>query len=259
MDKIKTLFPTSGLQKEKGCTEDMLSFLRENVHPISYCATLAFYARNMDTEWSNEVWRGVSNRSIHHFTLECGSELIVLPCFGYIHMGDELLATFSQSIRTTLSSERGPSSVDNGAAEVTTAWQLLMKNHQGQFDLKLNKKMGENMYALQRKTQPAQAVWLERISFIHDVQHGFKRVQRFLARRAILRKIKARHFTKLTAFVRMITVSDNKHWRAIQDTGILSEHIVFTYLGLASSLESNRVLKLRGEKLIKTKCSMQFG
>jgi hypothetical protein len=167
-------------------------------------------------------------------------------------MGDELFATFPQSIRTMLPSERGPSSVDKGAAEVTTAWQLLMKNHQGQLDLKLNK-MGENMYALQRKTQPAQAVWLERIRFIHNVQSGFKRVQRFLARRAILRKINARHFTKLTAFVRMITVSDNKHWRAIQDTGILSEHIGFTYLGLASSLEGNR------EKLIKTKCSMQFG
>jgi hypothetical protein len=173
-------------------------------------------------------------------------------------MGDELFATFPQSIKTMLPSERGPSSVDNGAAEVTTVWQLLMKNHQGKLDLKLNR-IGENMYALQRKTQPAQAVWLERICFNYDVQRGFKRVQRFLARKAILCKIKARHFTKLTEFVRMITVSDNKYWRAIQDTGILSEHIVSTYLGLTLSLEDDRVLKLRGEKLIKTKCSMQFG
>ena len=236
----------------------MLSFLRENVHPISYNATLVFYARKLDVVWSNEVWRGMSNRSIHHILLECGSELTVLPCFGYIHIGNELFATFPQSIKTMLPSERGPSGVDNGAAEVTTVWQLLVKNHQGQFDLKLNK-IGENMYALQRKTQPAQAVWLERICFIHDVLHGFKRVQRFLARRAILRKIKARHFTKITEFVRMITVSDNKNWRAIQDTGILSEHIVSTYLGLTSSLEGDRVLKLRGEKLLKTKCNMQFG
>ena len=236
----------------------MLSFLRENVHPISYNISLLLYARNMDAEWSKEVWRGVSNRSIHHILLECGSTLTVLPCFGYIIMGDELFATFCQSIRTMLPSERGPSSVDNGAAEVTTAWQLLMKNHQGRFDLKLVK-MGENMYALQRQTQSAQVVWLQRIRFIYDVQRGWKRVQRFLARRAILRRIKARHFTKLTAFVRMITVSDNKHWRAIQDTGVLSEHIVSTYLGLTSSLEGDSILKLRGQKLIKTKCSMQFG
>ena len=249
------------------------SFLRENVHPISYCTTLPFYARKRDPVWSNEVWRGMSNRSIHHILLDCGSELTVLPCFGYILMGDELFATFPQSIKNMLPSDRGgPSSIDNGAAAVTTVWQLLMNNHhnhQGQFDLKLSN-MGDNMYTLRHYLPagpPTNRIWLERIRFVHDVHHGFSRIQRFLARRAILRKIKARHFTKLVVFIRMITTAVNSthyyYWRAIQDTGVLSEHIVSAYLGLtiitSSSLEGNRVLKLRGQNLIKTKGRMQLG
>ena len=234
----------------------MLSFLRENIHPISYCMTLPLYARKTDAVWSNEVWQGMSNRSIHRIPLECGSELIVLPCFGYILMGDELFATFSESIRNMLPSERGPSSVDNGSAAVTTVWQLLMNNHVGQLDLKLNKMGNNNIYRLQLHSPAAQRspqIWLERIRFVHDVLHGFSRVQRFLARRAILRKIKARHFTKLAVFIQMIAVSSNTYWRAIQDTGVLSEHVISAYLGLTSSL-----LKLRGENLIKTKGRIQF-
>ena len=87
-------------------------------------------------------------------------------------------------------------------------------------------------------------VWLDRIRFMYDVWHGFSRVQRFLARRAVLRKIKDRYFTKLPAFIRIVTGSNNTYWRAIQDTGILSEHIVFAYLGL----EDNCILDLRGKK-----------
>ena len=231
------------------------SFLRDSVHPISYCTTLPFYARKIDAAWSNEVWRSVSNRSIHHILFECGSEITVLPCFGYILIGDELFATFPQSIRNMMPSERGPSSVDNGTVAVTTVWQLLMSRGAAA-DLKLNN-MGNNMYTLGPQAQPA--VWLERIRFVHDVMRGFSQVQRFLARRAILRKIKAHHFTKLAVFVRMITVSSNTYWRAFQDTGIFSEHIVSAYCGLTSSLEGDCVLKLRKEKLIKTKGSMQFG
>ena len=191
------------------------SFLRDTVHPMSYCISLPFYARRVDAAWSDEVWRDVSNRRVHRILLECGSEITVLPCFGYIIMGDELFATFPQSIRNMLPSERGAA---------TTVWQLIA----GQVDLRLSKMGNDNMYTLQP------AVWLERIRFVYDSMRGFSRVQRFLARRAILRKIKARHFTKLAVFIRMIAVSDNAYWRAIQDTGILSEYIVDAYLGESS-------------------------
>ena len=116
--------------------------------------------------------------------------------------------------------------------------------------------MGPNMYTLQCKAQrPAKAlIRLERIRFIHAVWQSFSRVQRFLARRAILRKIKDRPFTKLAAFIRIITGSDNT------DTGVISGQIVFAYLGLTSSLEDNCILELRSKTLIKTKKGvMQFG
>ena len=58
--------------------------------------------------------------------------------------------------------------------------------------------------------------------FIYDVWHGFSRVQRFLARGAVLCKIKDLSFTNLVAFIRLINGSCNTYWRTIQDTGILS-------------------------------------
>lgn len=222
----------------------MLSFLRENEHPMSYSVTLPFYARNVDVEWSCEMWRQTENRNVHH--IECGFIMTVLPCMGYIVMGDELFATFHQSIRNMLPSQRGTA---------TTVWQVMMNqnNVQGTCNLKLKNMDGENMYALQ--CNESQIIWIERIRFVYDVCNGFSRVQRFLIRKAICNKLKSNHFTKLAAFIHMVTCSKNKHWRAIQDTGILSE-IVLAYLGL---LDNNSILQLRSEKRIKAKGSMKFG
>jgi hypothetical protein len=163
---------------------------------------------------------------------------------GYIVVGDELFATFRQSVRNMLPSQRGTA---------TTVWQLMMNNNeQGPFDFKLKNVGEENMYALQ--CNASQIIWMERIRFVYDVCNGFSRVQRFLIRRVINSKLKSRHFTKLAVFIRMVTCSSNPNWRTIQDTGILSD-IVFAYLGL---LENNSILQLRGEKRIKTKGSVKF-
>ena len=143
--------------------------------------------------------------------------MTVLPCFSYILIGKELFATFSQSIRNMLQCECGPSSVEDEALAVTTVWQLLMNNdniNHGPFNFQLvnNNRMCKNMHTLQcKEQQPTKAVRLERILFIHDVWHGFSRVQCFLARRAVLRKIKDHCFTKLVAFIRIITGSSNTY------------------------------------------------
>jgi hypothetical protein len=170
--------------------------------------------------------------------------MTVLPYFGYILIDDELFATFHGSVKNMLLRDRGTA---------TTVWQLLVKHdNRGLFDVEL-RNMGENMYALQ--CNASQKIWMERIRFVHDVSSGFACIRRFFIRRAIRNKIKSRHFTKLLAFIRIVTSSSNRYWRAIQDTGILSEHIVLAYLGL---LENNRILEMLGEKRIETKGSMKF-
>ena len=209
----------------------MLGFLKENAERMCYNIRLPFYARKMDAEWSDEVWRGASNRNVSRLTLECGAALTVLPCLGYIMLGEELFATCPQSVKLMLPSERGPSSLDNGRATVTTIGQLLQNEHTGHTDFRLKRQGNHNEYILQHKRYPAHRVWLQRIRFIYDVSQGFARVQRFLACRAILRRINAHHFTKLAIFVQMVSCCSNQHWRAIQDTGILSQHIVRAYLG----------------------------
>ena len=81
------------------------------------------------------------NQKVQHIHFDCRSTLTVLPCFGYILIGDELLATFPQSIRNMLPSERCPYCVDDGAVAVTTVWQLLMNQYhhhqEGAFDIQL--------------------------------------------------------------------------------------------------------------------------
>jgi hypothetical protein len=220
------------------------SFLQSNVHPMSYRVTLPLYAMNVDAIWASEMWRCVSNRTVDSIKFECGTIMTVLPCFGYILVNDELFATFRGSVKNMLPSDR---------ETATTVWQLLVKNDdRGLFDVELSN-MGENMYALQ--CNASQKIWMERIRFVHDVCSGFAFIQRLFIRRAIRNKIKSHHFTKLAAFIPMVTSSSNRYWRAIQDTGILSEHIVLAYLGL---LGNNCILEMRGEKRIKTKGSMKF-
>jgi hypothetical protein len=221
-----------------------LSFLQTNVPPMSYRVNLPLYAMNVDAIWASEMWRCVSNRTVHSIEFECGTVMTVLPCFGYILVDDELFATFHGSVKNMGPGARGTA---------TTVWQLLVKNDgRGLFEVKL-RNMGENIYALQ--CNASHEIWMERIRFVHDVCSGFACIRRFFIRRAIRNKIKSRHFTKLTAFIGMVTRSSNKYWRAIQDTGILSEHIVLAYLGL---LENNGILKMLGEKRIKTKGRMKF-
>jgi hypothetical protein len=106
------------------------------------------------------------------------------------------------------------------------------------------KKMGPNEYILQCNAQPA--VWLVRIRFVHDVWHEFAQIQRFLARRAVLRKMKECQFTKLAAFIRIATTCSSGHkcWGALQDTGVLSDHTVFGPCGAhVVTVSQGQVLK----------------
>ena len=59
--------------RPSGVCTMLLSFLRENVHPISYNTTLPFYPKKMDAVWSNEVWQGMSNRKMHHIHFDCAA------------------------------------------------------------------------------------------------------------------------------------------------------------------------------------------
>ena len=234
---------------------------------------------NVDASWSCEVWRGVSNRYVQHIVFErCGLVVSIMPCMGYVVIGNELFATAPRNLKIAAGGRRQSAIVDDNSVAVTTIWQHLMNHHAlADFDLRLRRvrDTAMNMYLLQLQFPGCRSnpIWLERISFVNDVSRAFRCVRRFLARRAILRKIKTRHFTKLAQFIKWLTVSTNPQWRAIHDTGVFGECIVHSYLGLTSSSSSpplllpfehaiictgNCKLKLRGEKLVKTKGRMQF-
>jgi hypothetical protein len=98
----------------------MLAFLKADEPPVSYCITLPFCARKwMLHGRAKYASGGVRQYYVYGMAgpqvwlgyipigLECGSTLTLLPCFGYIVLGGELFATFPQSIRNMLPSERG--------------------------------------------------------------------------------------------------------------------------------------------------------
>lgn len=272
--------------------------LQHALPPSIFASQLVWsFEDGFDNAWSDTVWRNQDNRFVHHIHFSGGccdvstervsalsqcsdlGVISILPCMGYIMVGNELFTTIPSGCKLYLKT----STDHNATYYSSTVLQYLKPSSdiilKEGFNLNISKPWGihgSNIYLFRvgllsssshesgKMIPPRQAlhpgIFLYPMRYVYEGWRMLSVVKRFLARRAILRKLKSCHFTKLSLFMKLIPDSKYVSLQKILYSGIVSEHISNLYLGVTRASEGNcnSVIKPRSEKFIQSKGRMQF-